>query len=230
MLPSRSPLRLALVLVLGGLSLASCSSGGTGEGGGGGEASCAAVIEYAGHTYWGRGGLTRDPATTGRVVPAVMPVCDDSGGQDPPTAPEQPVRVAELDGVPLSTAFLWSGTIYARHGRELPASTDVWFRKQRCTSDGEFDLTADWLGVTGPRKVRFDGDLRPPYRLEVHVTDGPVTYVGTTIRLHADAATQPALRPRDVKESLWQGGQVAARVRCEGGRFRALSLVVPPSS
>ena len=64
----------------------------------------------------------------------------------------------------------------------------------------------------------------------MHVTDGPEAYVGTTIRLHADAATEPALGPRDVKESLWQGGQVAARVRCVDGRFRAVSLAVPPSS
>ena len=86
--------------------------------------------------------------------------------------PEETVQVAELDGVPLETAFLWADTIYLRRGRELPAATQIWFRAPRCTSDGEFDLIADWLGVTGPKKPRFDGDLRPPYRLQVHVTQG----------------------------------------------------------
>ncbi len=103
--------------------------------------------------------------------------------------------------------------------------------RPRCTSDGEFELTADWLGVTGPKKVRFDGDLRPPYRLRVHVTEGPAE-----VRRHHDPGARRrrdrarALGPRDVKESLWQGGQVAARVQCVHGRFRAVSLAVPPTS
>ena len=174
--------------------------------------------------------LKRDPATTGRIVEGILPLCDDSGGQDPPVGPEESVQVAELEGVPLGTAFLWNGGIYLRRGHRLPAATEVWFRAPRCTSDGEFELTADWLGVTGPKKVRFDGDLRPPYRLRVHVSEGPQKYVGTTIQVRADAATEPALGPRDVKESLWEGGQVVARVQCVHGRFRAVSLAVPPTS
>jgi hypothetical protein len=143
---------------------------------------------------------------------------------------EQRVEVAELVGVPVQTAFLWNGTVFIREGRELPTATRVWFRAQRCTSAGEFGLTADWLGVTSANPPRFDGDLRPPYRLEVHVTDGPRKYVGATVRLHADAATDPGLGPRDVKRSLWKGGEVVAHVSCVDGRFHADSLRTPPET
>jgi hypothetical protein len=217
---TKTPLS-ALTLLLAGVALSSCASGA-----GGGAASCAAVIEYRGHAYWGAGPVKRDPATTGRLVTGVIPVCDDSGGQRPEDPAEQ-VEVAELALVPLDTAFTWNGSIFVRAGRELPAATRPWFHAPLCRRDDEFDLTADWLGVTGPNKPRFDGDLRPPYRLEVHVTQGPEEYVGATVLVHADAATEPGLGARDVRSSLWKGGQVTARVDCVDGRFHARSLRVP---
>ena len=219
----RPPLRIALAVALTGAALLSCSS----EEGGTGSASCAAIIENGGHAYFGGGDLKRDPTTTGRLVDGVLPVCDDAGGQDPPVGPAETVHVSELEGVPLDTAFLWMGDVYLRRGHRLPETTKIWFRAPRCTTDGQFDLTGDWLGVTGPHKPQFDGDLRPPYRLRVHVTEGPRDYVGTTIQVRADSATEPALGPSDVKDSLWEGGQVVARVQCVGGRFRAVSLTVP---
>lgn len=222
------PLGAWLVLAASVL-LGACSPSptGDGDGGGGGDASCAAVIEYDGATYWGHGDLARDPATTGREVDGVMPSCDDTGGREP-AGVDEPVRVAELVDVPLETAFLWQGSVFVREGRELPPDADAWFRAPRCASAADFELVADWLGVTSPHRPRFDGDLRPPYRLEVRVTDGPEEYVGTRVVLRADADTVPRLGPEDVKRSLWKGGQVAARVTCEAGRFEALSLRVPP--
>jgi hypothetical protein len=211
------------VLIVGCAVLAACSSGGSR---GGGSAVCPAKVLYGGHTYWGVGELKRDPATTGRRVKAVLPSCDDSGGQEP-ADPDTRVDVDVLADVPAETAVLWNGSVYLRDGRELPAPARLWFRAPRCTTDGQFDLIGDWLGVIGPKPPRSDGDLRPPYRLEVHVTSGPDAYAGTTIQVHADAATDPRLGPNDVKTSLWNGGQVAARVDCVGGRFHAVSLRVP---
>lgn len=216
--------RLALIAATGPL-LAACASP-VSDDDGGGEASCAAVIIYGGVTYWGHGELKRDPATTGRHVAGVIPGCDDSGGQEP-TERDEAVQVAELVEVPLETAFRWNNSIFIREGRELPPETRTWFRAPRCTTATEFELIADWLGVTGPKKPRFDGDLRPPYRLRVHVTEGPAEYIGTTIDVHADAATEPTLGPEDVEASLWEGGKVIARVKCDAGRFHALALRVP---
>jgi hypothetical protein len=226
MLPIRPALRSASALLLAGTALASCSVGGDD---GAGSASCAALLVRDGHTYRGVGGVKRDPATTGRLVDAVIPACDDSGGRRP-VEPDAGVRVHELAAVPVGTALLWNGGVYVRDGRTLPPAAQRWFRAPRCTSPGAFSLTADWLGVTGPKQPRFDGDLRPPYRLEVHVVEGPPAYVGATVQVHAVASTEPGLGPRDVKASLWQGGQVVARVTCVHGRFRAVSLRVPPGS
>jgi hypothetical protein len=170
--------------------------------------------------------VKRDPATTGRVADGVIPACDDTGGQVPAGADEH-VKVAELADVPITTAFLWENTVFVRRGSELPALTRPWFHAPRCTSAGDFSMTADWRGVVGPHKPRLDGDIRLPYRLEVHVVDGPSRYVGATLHVHADRATDPALGPRDVTTSQPRGGQVAARVDCIDGRFHVLSLRVP---
>jgi hypothetical protein len=92
-----------------------------------------------------------------------------------------------------------------------------------------FEVTADWLGVTGGPEPRFDGDIRLPYRLEVRVTEGPERYVGTTVTLRATTATDPALTPDDVKQSLWEGGQLTATLRCVDGRFDVLGVRTPSS-
>jgi hypothetical protein len=132
--------------------------------------------------------------------------------------------VEELADVAPATAVLFRGSVYVRDGRDLPGTTRGWFRAPGCGSTGTFELTGDWLGVTGSRRPRFDGDLRPPYRLEVHVTSGPTRYVGATIMLRATRSTVPALTPSDVRTSLWRGGQVRASVRCTDRRFEALAL------
>jgi hypothetical protein len=222
--PSR---RVAVLLAVGCVALTSCASPAT-SGDSGQSGSCAAVVVYRGHTYRGQAPVKQDPATTGRLVRGAVPGCDDSGGSFDIHA--EPARLAELADVPVETAVLFNGVVYVRGGRALPAAARTWFRAPRCSSTEPFALTADWIGVTGPRKPRVDGDLRPPYRLNVHVRSGPKAYVGATVRLEADAATDPRLRPRDLKRSLWKGGQVAARISCVDGRFHALSLRVPTST
>ena len=217
------PVRVAVAVAAGPVllgGLAGCAGGGGGETG---SASCAAILVYDGHTYLGHGGIRRDPEVTGRSLPAVLPGCNDTGGPSEAEHDEH-VRVEELADVAPGTAVLFDGSVYVRDGRDLPEATRGWFRAPRCGSAGTFEVTGDWLGVTGPRRPRFDGDLRPPYRLEVHVTSGPTRYVGATIMLRATRSTVPALTPSDVRTSLWRGGQVTASVRCTDRGFAALAL------
>jgi hypothetical protein len=213
-------MRLAVTVVAGTMLFAGLSGC---SGGDAGSASCASVIVYDGHTYFGRGDIKRDPEVTGRSMPAVLPVCDDSGGQSE-TEADAHVRVEELADVAPGTAVFWDGSIFIRDGRVLPKKTQRWFHAPRCGTAGTFAVTGDWLGGTSPHKARFDGDIRLPYRLEVHVTSGPTRYVGAKIMVRATKATDPALGPADVKGSLWQGGQVSASVRCEHRHFVALAL------
>jgi hypothetical protein len=212
-------MRGAVTVVAGPALLAGLSACSAGDAG---SASCAAVLVYEGHDYLGNGGVKRDPEVTGRSMPAVLPGCNDTGQSE--AEKDLPVRVDELADVAPSTAVFFQGSIYFREGRNLPKQTQRWFRAPRCGTAGAFDVTGDWLGVTGPKKPRFDGDVRLPYRLEMHVTSGPTKYVGTTITVRATEATDPALTPADVKASLWKGGQVSAVVQCADRHFEALAL------
>jgi len=198
---------------------------GPGSGSGGGEGSCPALLEYAGHRYYGSGELRRDPATTGRVATGTVPGCDDGNGADP----ERRVEVAELAEVPMTRAVLVDGHLYVRSDRPLPEAVRGWFRPPGCSTPLDFEVRGDWLGVRGPHAPRFDGDLRPPYRVRVHVTAGPEEYRGATIAVLATGATRPGLGPRDVRTSLLEGGGLVAEVRCAGGRFVATALSSTPA-
>jgi hypothetical protein len=215
-----APLALAAIVALAG-----CASEQS-PGGSAGAASCAAVLDHDGARYVGHGDLKRDPDTTGRMVDAVVPGCDDTGGLVDPEPAEQ-VRVAELADVPLGTAVLHNGTVYLREGAELPAEARPWFTAPDCARSGEFELTGDWIGVTSKHDPRFDGDLRPPYRLELQVEDGPEEYVGSTVMLRATVGTDPRPGVPEVKASLWDAEPLVATVRCDDGRLLALSLEVP---
>src|SRR5262245_45317915 len=66
------------------------------------EASCAAILELDGRTYFGHGELKTTPPTTERTGIARDSGCDDGGG-DPEV---RDVVAHELVGVPMSKAFL----------------------------------------------------------------------------------------------------------------------------
>jgi hypothetical protein len=221
---------VAVGLALSAALLSSCGGSSSpaddrgGRPGTGAQASCVAAVVYDGNTYHGRGRLQQNPDTTGEVVDGSIPGCNDTGGD---AEPAEDVQLEELSDVPLETAVLFHGSVYVRDGHQLPASTQAWFEVPECSEAGEFELTGDWLGVGSDKKVRFDGDIRLPYTVEMHVTDGPQQYVGATINVHAFESTSPALGPADVKNSLWEGGQVHAHIDCNEGRYEALALDVP---
>lgn len=188
------------------------------------DASCASLIEYDGARYAGHGELRRDPALTGRTDEGTVASCDDGEGD---TGVESAV-VEELVDLPLSRAFLSGGTVFLRQDRPFPEEIRDWFRPPGCEHEGDLALTGTWVGVRTTRAVRFDGDLRPPYVVEMHVDDGDDAYLGATLDVRATDLTDPALGPDDVRSSLWEGGDVRAVVRCEDGRFLATSLTSTP--
>lgn len=214
--------RACLASLLAVAALGACESSASVRGGG--DPGCASVLRYAGHTYIGHGELLRDPATTGRTDVGTAPGCDDGNG----ASPERDVEVTELVELPMDRAVLVSGTLFIREDLPFPVAARAWFTSPDCATAGAFELRGDWLGVTGPQRPRFDGDLRPPYRVRLHVDEGPAKYIGTTIRIRATAATDPTLGPDDVKTSLWEGGGLVAQVRCDDGEFRAVSLASTP--
>jgi hypothetical protein len=213
-----------LVLAVVGLPLGLTSCAGSGPDLGettGASASCAAVLRVDGATYLGIGGLRRDPAVTGEEVEAVMPGCNDTGGEAPP---DEFVSAQVLSEVDSDTAILFDGAVYVRDGSEAPEQLTYWRTAPTCDTDGTFELSGGWLGVQGPHKPEHDGDIQLPYRISMHVDEGPEEYRGAQITVRADTSTSPALGPEDVESSLWTGGTVTAQVQCDGAQFEAIAL------
>lgn len=227
--PARTRFGSVIGGAVGGLSLAlllaGCSSGG---GGGvvteGGAASCADVLRFDGHTFLGHGQPPRDPSPAGSIGSGTRLGCDDGAG----AVPDTKVEVVGVRGVAAARAVLADDRLYVRKDLPLPAPLRRLMTAPACTTAGTFRVRGDWLDVQSTRRVRFDGDIRAPYRVSVHVTDGPDRYVATTISIRATAATRPALRPTDVTSSLWKGGGIVAHVRCSRGRFVAQGLTSIP--
>jgi hypothetical protein len=163
------------------------------------------------------------PETVGPAGTATRLTCDDGNGESEATDME----VEELRDVPLDRAFLSHGQLYVREDLDFPRAARVWFEKTRCDEDGRFELTGQWRGVRSPNEARSDGDIRAPYRITAWVTEGPAAYVDTRVTVHATESTDPQLGSEDVKNSLWEGGDVTAQVHCEGGRFVADGLSTP---
>ena len=209
----------ASVAVVAGVGWTSLSNttGGTGAN------ACAAVVVLDGQSYSGHGDLMRIPATTGRTDVGRRPSCDDSGGQQPED-PAVDVEVEEIKGIPISQAFLVGDSFYIRDGADLPELARPWFRPQTCDPDGPTGLTGRWLGVTTQIEPRFDGDLRPPYRIDFRIDetqpDHPA-YAGWRVVIRVPGVADPALTPQDVEDALWDGAPLTVRVHCEGKRFVA---------
>lgn len=205
------------------LGVVSCSDGsgeGLGHSAGTESSSCAATVQYDGRTYFGHGELKRIPETTGRTEVGTVPRCDD--GADAELGRD--VDVHELREITMKHALLVGGQLYVVEGEPFPDAAQQWFSPPRCSDDGSFTLTGQWLEVTGGPKPRFDGDIRPPYLLEVRVTTGPARYVDSTVKVHADAETDPLLTSKDVERALWADGELTARVHCDSADFVADGL------
>lgn len=225
--PARPASATALALGAAASLLAGCAGSGSdedpGSSGGAAEGSCAAALELHGRTYLGHGDLRRDPEVTGRRLDVLLPGCADSGGQDDPV-PERTAEAEELAEVPAEVAVLLHDGVYVREGADLPPAARAWFAAPSCEHVGEVDLAGTWLGVTGPHEPRSDGDIRPPYRIDVEVTAGPAAYAGASVTIRVTGDTDPVLTADDVRDTLWEGGQVRARVGCDGEKFVASSV------
>ena len=110
---------VALALVALPLALAACGGSGTeatvgtsgGQttevSGGGASASCAFIVEFDGHDYFGNG-VEVTPVAGDSLGTGTIPPCDDTGGALEPTVAEE-VEVAEIQGVPPTVAIMLVG-------------------------------------------------------------------------------------------------------------------------
>jgi hypothetical protein len=109
---------LPILLLTAVLAATGCSASHVGIQAGG-SASCAYLVRFHGHTYLGTS--VKVTPVPGRMLgKAVMPPCDDTGGQLPAEGGGA-IRVAELPGVPSSVAIVPVGQnhlVLVREGRD----------------------------------------------------------------------------------------------------------------
>lgn len=199
---------LALTLLVGALS--SCAGSAS-------EASCIAVIELDGASYYGRPQPEAAIPTTGETVGAVIPGCNDAGREEP----DEEVRVELIRDVPAATGFVFQDELYVRGGVQLPASSGNWYPSVSCREPGEFPLRGSLMGVSEPYQPYADRELEAPYQISLLVAAGP--YADTVLTVQVTAETESGLTGADRDRE-----QVALRatVRCRTGEFLATSLQV----
>ena len=74
---------------------------------GGVSASCAFIVRYDGHDYFGTAVHVK-PVAGDSLGTGTFPPCNDTGGALP-TTPAEEVAVAEIQGVPASVAIMLAG-------------------------------------------------------------------------------------------------------------------------
>jgi hypothetical protein len=91
-------------------------------------------------------------------------------------------------------------------------------------------LLGPWLGILsadGPTEI----DLLPPYVLDMHVREASESrYLRAFLRLRVTERTRGLITREDIEEVLWEGGDLAAKVRCARGRYLAVRLDPRPPS
>jgi hypothetical protein len=198
--------------------------------GGAGLDACMLVMTYDGARFEGAPGGPPDraPVLTGRSATASLATCDDGAGPD--SGGE--VEVEEIDGVALETAFWHQGSIMVREGADLPQALDPLYRAPTCELAGEVEVRGQWLGVVSKKKPRFDGDLRPPLRIQLYVeetSDAAADLDRYTIWVRDDGTARPALDKTMAEEALWSSRAALETVLvCSGGRFQARSFALAP--
>lgn len=193
------------------------------------SASCVALVVVNGVGYQGYRNPERQPALSGRSLPAIEPGCNDTNQAD---NPDNEVEVQEIEGIATSTAVWFAGSLFVRRGAELPEFTDEWFRPLACSADGPTDLVGTWNGVTSKKEVRFDGDIRAPLTIEFVIeqtTPRDGDYEGYAISIADDGGADPALDKRAVEEALQSSrADLRVTVHCEGDDFVAESFELVP--
>jgi hypothetical protein len=181
------------------------------------QASCAAMVRFHGHTYWGTG--VRKPFTAGaRLGRAVQPSCQDSN-VDPGT-PASQVPVAAIVGVDPADAITGVGDrygIYVARPQHPPAAVRALVDNPRCSAGRPATLT-------GSGQLNYDTTAPYPVLVMVQRTDAAgARYAGWTVIVHVTKRT--AVAPGTIYVMTHSGpGTVTAVTTCRSGRFVADAL------
>lgn len=232
--------RSTLVVALAGLGLVVTGCGGNGGGSVTGQgsptaevaASCAFVVEYAGHRYLGNAAPVRP--IEGRPLGAgTQPGCQDT--PDGPEPEDSEVAVAEIEGVSPELAITLRGrddSILIRDDvdyERLPAELERLLRVPGCDSGEQpVQISGRWLGILGA-DGHTELDLDPPYDVRIQVAETSVAdYERAELTVRVPATLARPLSRKDIESSLLEGGTLTATVSCRDGAFVASAIKATP--
>ncbi len=193
-------------------------------------ASCALVVEYDGHRYFGTGAPV-GPVEGKPLGTATEPGCQDTSNEPVPADSE--VEVAEIEGISPGVAIMIPGreeTILIRDDhRRLPPQVERLLSAPSCDSgDQPVSLSGAWLGILGA-DGQTELDLDPPYDVRIRATEASLAaYERAELSVRVPATLGRPLTRRDIESSLWEGGTLKATVSCSDGRFVATSIEAAP--
>lgn len=191
--------------------------------------SCVFVVRWHKRTYDAIG-VEVSPLVGRRLGAGHLPACESS-------EPAKPINLAALPGASprnavVALAFDERVLVRAALVRrwDLPAAVRELLKAPRCVSSERVHLIGPWLGILSGAGST-ERDLLPPYVLEIHVREASESrYLRAFLQLHVTARTRGLLTRDDIEQVLWEGGDLAAKVRCDEGRYVAVKLDPRPPS
>jgi hypothetical protein len=197
-----------------------------------GDAACAAVLEFRGHTYTGSG-VRVAPIPAQPLGEGVIPTCRDQ--PDQPADPAFTVEVRAIDGIAPEIALTapGHGELYIRDDVDLERRPPALMRLLRTPTcdpaDEPIALRGPWLGISAA-DGRNEVDLEPPYDLMLRADESSApAYERAYLTVRVPARLGRPLDRGDLRDSLWQEGQISIVASCRTGEFVAERVeALPP--
>lgn len=219
--------RLLAGLVVAVALLAGCADDGGGPGTSG-DAACALTADFRGVAYDGTD-LAQAPEKGDVVGEAVYPPCNDTNDADEKAERFSVSRIRGVDPDVAVMATNMRSRVFVRQGAEMPEEIAALVGPPPCDpSDAPIHMLGQWYGILGA-DGNTELDLEPPYDLEVSVEESePEGYGPATLSIRVPTALGQPLTKRDVRTSLWQGGNIEVTASCRNGGFVAESVRALP--
>jgi hypothetical protein len=201
---------ISLSLVLVSVISSGCSAVSSGQG------SCVFTASFRGAVY--RGNTPVVFPEPGEVLgEAVVPGCGSG-------EPGWRMTVSRLPGIDPGDALVGEdGWILIREGLEpLPPEIERFFQPPACDpADEPIDLRGTWLGILGA-DGKTELDMAPPYDVEVRVREASSPrYERADLEVRVPRSLGEPLTRKDIRSSLWKGGDIAVTAVCSGDRLVA---------
>lgn len=224
----RGPLAAAAaVVVAASAGIAWWATGSGDTSGGVGSATCAAILEFDGHTYLGHGFPVRVPRTDQNLGTGTMPDCADTPVDT--VEPDVHVRVRRIPGVDPHTAVFADEAVWIRKSiGTMPQELRDLFRPVACTRPSTIRGTMTGEVLNGGGLMEGSHHVELPYTARFVADHGSTLplqrYSQVEIPVRVTAETKGGDDVALTRAVLWDGAPAALTVKCDGPHFVATAI------